>query len=180
MTNRSVLLATLSVTIACAPSYAPTPETVSRVTSPGSGRVEIHNALSMVGRNVPAPMDSVWKVLPRVYEILGITEAAGDENGTTFGMIDFRPKRIEGKRLSTYIDCGMGATAVPKADTYEITMSLLTRLSATDDGHTRVETTVEASGKPRAVTGNPIYCQSNGVLESRVADLVLWVLVSGR
>lgn len=171
-------------TAACASSGTPAPETVSRVgisgAAGGMGRAELHNAPGTGSRTVPAPLDSVWHVLPRVYEILGVPQAGAVSDQRLFGAYDFRPRRIEGKRLSTYLDCGMGLTATPKADEYEVTMSLLTRLTPAGGGGTVAETLVDASAKPRGVTGNPVYCQSNGVLETRVAELLLWVLVSGR
>jgi hypothetical protein len=115
-----------------------------------------------------------------VYEILRIPEAGADPEKKAFGNLEFRARRIEGERLSRYIDCGMGATAVPNADSYQVTMSVLTRLAPAEDGGTVVETTVDANGKPRNVSGNPVHCQSIGTLETRVAELVLWVLVGER
>jgi hypothetical protein len=183
MPSRLTMLLTLAGA-ACASAGTPLPEAVSRVNVSAAGGVlagaEIHNTPGMVARTVPAPVDSVWPALPRVYEMLGIAEAGADPARKVFGALEFRPRRIEDKRLSTYIDCGMGVTAVPKADAYQVTMSVLTQLTPADGGGTVVATLVEATGKPRGVSGNPVYCQSNGVLETRVAELVLWVLASRR
>jgi hypothetical protein len=95
-----------------------------------------------------------------------------------FGARNFRPRRIDGKRLSTYIDCGAGLTATPKADEYEITMTLTSRLSAAEDTATVMETVLEATGKPRASMADRVSCQSNGALEARVGELMLSVLVA--
>jgi hypothetical protein len=185
MTSRlgTVLLA-LAATGACASSGSdaapPAPETVKPVRISGSrggiGSTEIRNEPRVVARTVAAPVDSVWRVLPHVYEVLGISEAGIDPEQKVFGNPGFRPRRIEGQRLSGYIECGTGVTAVPKADEYEVAMSVLTRLSPGDAGGTVIATTVEATGKPRSVSGNPVYCQSKGTLEARVAELVLRVL----
>ncbi len=155
------------------------PETVSRVFIPGGSGTEMYNEPGVGSRLVDAPLDSVWLALPKVYELLGIPDAGADSEQMTFGNLGYRARRVEGKRLSNYIDCGMGSTAIPKADDYQVTLSVLTRLTPGEDGGTMAVTTVEATGKPRAVSGNPVYCQSKGTLEARVAQLVLWVLVGG-
>lgn len=172
--------------VACASSGSdvtrPAPETVKPVHISGArggiGSTKIHNETRIVARTVPAPMDSVWRALPRVYEILGIAQTVIDPGQQAVGNLEFRPRRIEGQRPSWYIDCGAGATAVPKADEYEVTMSALTRLTPGEGGGTVIATTVEATAKPRAVSGNPVYCQSRGTLEARVAQLVQ-ALLSG-
>lgn len=179
----TVLLA-LAATGACASSGSDATPAASETVKPvrisgargGIGSTEIRNEPRVVARTVPAPLDSVWRVLPRVYAILGIPQAGTDPEQKVFGNPEFRPRRIEGQRLSWYVDCGTGVTAVPKADEYEITMSVLTRLSPGEAGGTVLAMTVEATGKPRAVSGNPVYCQSKGTLEARVAELVLRVL----
>ena len=171
---------------ACGSAAAPPPPgpvaepRISISTAPGAmGAVRMYNEPGVGVRHVNVPMDSVLLGLPRVYEMLGIPDHGVNPEGTQYGNVRFRARRIEGKRLSNYIDCGMGPTAIPKADDYQVTLSVLTRLTPGEDGGTMVVTTVEATGKPRAVSGNPVYCQSNGTLEKRLADLVVWVLVGG-
>jgi hypothetical protein len=159
---------------------APEPEAVSRVSFEGGAVVEMHNAPGVGARDMPAPIDSVWMALPRVYEMLGIPDVGAEPTQRIYGSMDFRARRIEGKRLSTYIDCGMGTTAVPNADDYQVTMSVLTRLTPGQDNGTMAITTVRATARPRATNRNPVSCQSKGTLESRVADLVMYVLLGGR
>lgn len=184
MTARPVRLLSLVAAVACGASGAPPAETVTPVNISGPlgdiGEVEIYNAPGVGAHAVPLGAEDVWRVLPRVYAILGIPRPGGDAERRLFGAQGFEVKRIEGKRLSEYIDCGMGPTAVPKADDYEITMSVVTQLSDGENGATMVETVVQATGKPRAVSGNAVYCQSNGTLEARVTELVLRVVRSDR
>ncbi|HUG41109.1 MAG TPA: hypothetical protein VMM12_11520 [Longimicrobiales bacterium] len=169
--------------LACASSNAPRHEAVTRVdVSSGAGTLvvsELHDDPAAAVRTLPSPPDSVWHALPRVYEMLGIDGAGAAPGQSLFGARNFRPRRIEGKRLSTYIDCGMGTTATPKADEYAITMTLVSRVDPATDAGTRVETVMQATAKPRATAGNPVSCQSNGRLEKRVGDLLALVLVSG-
>lgn len=178
------VLFALGATGACASSAPeaapPTPENVSRVgvtvSHGGLGGAEIRNDPGAVARTVAAALDSVWAVLPEVYEALGIAGAGADPERKVFGNPEFKPRRIDGQRLSRYIDCGRGVTAAPRADEFDVTMSVLTRLTAAEGGGTLVQTTVQATGKPRAVSGNPVFCPSRGTLELRVAELVLQAL----
>ncbi len=180
MCNKILTVLALAACGACASSGQGTgTQTVSRVFMPGGGGMEMHNEPGVGSRLVDAPLDSVWLALPRAYELLGIPDAGVDAERTVFGNPGYRPRRIEGERLSKYVDCGTGTTAVPNADQYVVTLSVLTRLTPGEGGGTMVVTTVEGTGKPRAVSGNPVYCQSIGTLEARVAQLVVWVLVGG-
>jgi hypothetical protein len=158
---------------------APGPETVSRVYTPGGGGAQMYNDPGVAARRVPAPMDSVLLTLPRVYEMLGVPDHGVNPEGNLYGNRSFRARRIEGKRLSNYIDCGQGLTAVPNADNYQVTMMVVTSLARAEDGGTTVTTTVDATGRSREVSTNPVHCQSKGELEMRVAQLVMWVLLGG-
>lgn len=171
----TVLIA-LTAAGACASSGADTatlPEAASpvRISGPrgGIGSTEIHNDPRIVSRTVAAPLDSVWAALPAVYRALQIEGAAPDSAQLRYGAVDFTPRRIAGNRLSRFIDCGMGTTAMPKADEYDVTMSVITRLAAGDAATTVVTTSVTATAKQRAQSGNAVYCHSQGTLE---ADIV--------
>ncbi len=154
----------------------PGPDTVSRVYIPGGSGTEMHHEPGRAARFVLAPLDSVWLALPQVYDLLGISEVGAAPEEKLFGSRGFRVRRIEGKRLSTYLDCGSGATAVPRADDYEVTLSVLTSLSQPATGGTTVLTTVDATAKPRAVASNPVHCSSEGTLELRLWELLVEAL----
>ena len=156
---------------------SPQPERINRVNVQSAGRLQIFNDPGVGSRTVPAPVDSVWQVMPAVFTQLDIPEHGVDPQHRMYGNPSFRASRVEGKRLSSYIDCGMGATATPNADQYQVTMAVLATLTASGDTATVVTTTVDATGRPRSVSGNPVHCQSKGVLEMRVAQLVMFELV---
>lgn len=143
------------------------------------GGVVVYNEPGVGSRHVAAPLDSVLMALPAVYTTLGVPDHGIDPETRVYGNRNFRPRRIEGNRLSNYIDCGQGLTAVPNADEYAVTMLLVTALAPGEEGGTVVTTTLDATARPRGATGNPIHCQSKGELEMRVAQLVMWVLVGG-
>jgi hypothetical protein len=149
------------------------PEAISTVRLSGPrgslGGTELHNDPRFEPRTVTASSQAVWAVLPAVYRALQIEGAGPDSAQVVFGAVDFTSRRIAGHRLSRYLDCGMGTTAVPKADEYEVTISVLTRLAAGDSSTTVVTTSVIGRAKPRAQSGNAVYCHSQGTLE---ADIV--------
>jgi hypothetical protein len=143
------------------------------------GGVVVHTEAGVAERHVDAPKHEVLLALSQVYEMLGVPDHGVNPEGNQYGNPSFRARRIEGKRLSNYIDCGMGVTAIPNANDYQVTLMLLSWISEVDEGGTMVVTTVDATAKPRAVASNAVHCQSKGSLETRVGDLVLLVLLQG-
>lgn len=158
-----------------APAAAPAPVPI-HISGPGGAiaRTQIRNDPGTVTRTIQAPLDQVWKAIPAAYEAVGIPGAAPDAAARAYGNLGFRPRRLDGGRLlSEFIDCGTGITAVPRADEYDVTMAVRTDVTPTADRATVVATTVQATGKPHAVSGNAVYCRSLGTLEARIYDLVL-------
>jgi hypothetical protein len=122
--------------------------------------------------SVDATVEQVWGVLPGVYEELGIPLGGIDARDKRLGNTQFQPRRIGGSRLSRFLDCGSGVAISSYADTYGVTMSLITRVKESDDGRAVVQTQLHAVAEPKAVMGDPVFCTSNGTLESRIAELV--------
>jgi len=127
---------------------------------------------TIVSSAIDAPVESVWSVLPSVYERLDVPLSVLDTVAMQIGNRSFKPRRLAGSRLSKYIDCGRGITATQNADAYEVTMLLLTRVKQADGGGTMLSIEIGGNAKPRAVSGNPVRCVSRGTLEAFMADLV--------
>src|SRR5262249_10496561 len=72
--------------------------------------------------------------------------------------------------LAKYIDCGTTQIG-PNAESYDITLTLTTVLTAAENGATAMSINVEASAKPMAFSQEPFRCSTKGVLEKRVQDL---------
>lgn len=138
--------------------------------------VEIHTSAGVGQRTFGAPADRIWALLPEVFAILDIPVTTGDARRAQFGNEGYLARRVEGKRMSSYVDCGTSLSGV-MADTHDITLMALVRLAPADDGGTVVMAIVDATGRPRATGGNSIHCQSKGVLEKRISDLVAELLV---
>jgi hypothetical protein len=151
---------------------------VTRIQGPGGGDVHLTSELSKGVFHLSAPPEDVWLALPTVFEELGVEITLRDPRTRTLGNNGFRMRRIGGARNSTFLDCGYGTTAVPHADAYEVTASLVTSLHPGEQGGTVMETLFAASARPREVSGGNIVCSSKGTLEERMLE-VLTSLVGG-
>ena len=185
-TRGSVLLALLAVvpiSFGCA-SGGGVPTTGDRVAPTyvgaplgGMGRVGLGEETT-ASHTLDAPPDRVFSVLPAVYQRLGVEVTVIDRTAMQVGNTQFRPRRIAGKRLSEYLECGRGMTAAPHADTYEVSMSLLSRVAEADEGRTRLIVEINASAKPRDFGGHAVRCGSKGTLEMLMADLALEAMLN--
>ena len=143
----------------------------------GYQRLEIFNEPGTAARTVEFALDDVWAALPAILDGLDIPPTFVDAQGYSIGNRGFRMGRIDGSRPNTFVDCGSGLSG-PLANNYEVTLSVLVSLTAEGEG-TVVQTTIDANGKPRAVSGNPIHCQSRGELELRIANEIVEALGGG-
>jgi hypothetical protein len=137
--------------------------------------VEVRNDASVSESTVPAALRTVWNVMPNVFERLQIEMNYIDSGAGVIGNGNFRPRRLGGRSLSTFLECGSGLTG-PYADAYAVRMSLLVQLSPAQDGGTRVRTSIDAYAEDRAVNSRPIHCTSKGVLERQIWDIIAQLL----
>jgi hypothetical protein len=140
----------------------------------------LHNEPTPIVLTVAAPLDTVWRALPGAYATVGIPDPGIDPGGAkAVGNLSFHPHRLAGHMLSEYLDCGRGITAVPRADEYDVTMSVRTDLRPGPEGATVATTTVQATAQSREMSANAVYCRSLGTLEARIV-LVLRTAVGAR
>jgi hypothetical protein len=133
--------------------------------------VEMYTEAGIGESVIMAPSEAVWEVLPAVFEQLEIPVNRRDVRVPELGNLGYQARRVEGRRMGNYIDCGTNLSG-QLANLYEIQLSILTRLADGPEGTTVVTTTVDAYGEPRSTSGNQVHCQSREVLEKRVAELV--------
>jgi len=141
-----------------------------RVTDRGY-EVEVYHQPVVDARPVAAPLERVWTVLGSVYVGLGIQLSVSDRKRFELGNAGFRARRIDGKRLSTYLNCGSGVTG-EHADDYDVTLKVITRLVPYGNSSTVVATLVDASAKARDVSSVPLPCGSLGILETRILEQI--------
>ena len=144
----------------------------------GYAPLEIFNEPGVGARTIAAKPELAWGVLGGIYGQLGIPVEASNPQTMEIGNTGYRALRVGGERMSAFFDCGRNMTG-QLADQYDINLSVITVLSAKEPDSTQVLSVVDANARPREVSGNRVHCESRGVLELRIAQLVAEALGIG-
>ena len=157
------------------PSVAPqTDQTVRVVTATAStgSTMSMTQGDSPSQRTVAAPASRVWDALPAVYQTLGlpITDRNAESHSIGTSSLKLR-RRLGDVPLSRYLDCG-STQGSPSADSYEVVLTVVTRLAPAAGDSTSVSTTVDALARPVFVSGEYVNCGSTRALEKRFFDLL--------
>lgn len=173
-----VFLAAACGTGGSSPSTAVTPNITTntgRITTTTGDAIQI-NAMNIdtdVRLFSTGTPDQVWAVLPQVYADLGIPLTVNDSRTKTIGNAGVRVRRhIDKVPLYRYFDCGSSGS-MQNAETYRITMSIMTTAQANPGGGTTVSTSITGTGKnPITSSSAEVRCSSMGNLEIRIRDMV--------
>ncbi len=141
----------------------------------GYRAVDIYNEPGVGVRTIDVAAATVWRVVGGVYAQLDIPVEHTNPPVMEIGNRGYRARRVNGDRMNTFVDCGSDLSG-PLANRYDITLSVVTRVTAKGEENSEILTTVDAYGRPTAVSGNPIHCQSRGILEQRVAQAIATAL----
>jgi hypothetical protein len=122
---------------------------------------------------IEAPVDQAWRVLPLVYELMGV-EPDGllpAERRLTVSQVRFQ-RQIMGRRPSDFFECGYdpGMNRL-LADMAPIDASIETRLVSVSGGGTEVRTSIRATTRPTGGSAGRANCESSGLFETIVARL---------
>ena len=181
-TSYRVLVVLMCGMAGCAPSgsrSSAAPRSIRTVVPlAGSSGIILYTDATPIEQHVPAGPLEVWAVLPFVFDQLGIEATEVDPVQRVMGNRRFRARNIEGKRLSTYMECGQDLGG-NYADTFEVTSSFGVQLLIGRDGGTTVAMMLSGSALRREVSGYAVRCQSKQTLESRVVVLILEGLARG-
>ena len=181
--TRLARLLPLAGLLACAPRAVPPSATPNLINMTVAGQnirtrdMSLRNESSVGQRTVAASIPDVWAVLPAVFAQLEIETTRVDSSEGVIGNPSFRPRRIEGERLSRFFDCGR-AFGREYADAYAVTLGILVQLAPSADGGTIVMTVLDAYARDPSVGGNSVHCITWGSLERRIGDLVAERLTS--
>jgi hypothetical protein len=134
---------------------------------------EVNNSL------VNAPVERTWAALQQVYTTLNIPIGELDQASRTIGNSVLRiRRRIGDVPTMRALDCG-GDSGMPNAETYQLLLTLKSRVISNDAGGSVVQTTLEGTGRnPTTSASSDVRCSSKGVLEKRIADLVKEVVTT--
>lgn len=128
---------------------------------------------STVGeRTVSASVSEVWAVLPGIFDQLEIETTTVDPSQGLIGNAGYRARRVEGRRLSDFLDCGR-SFGREYADQYAVTLAVLVQLVTAADGRTVVRTTMDGYARDPSTSGSSVHCITWGSLEKRIGDLVI-------
>lgn len=116
---------------------------------------------------VPSSLDSAYAALQIAYRSLGMEIKTSDPAQHMLGNRHIVVMRtFLGSPLSTFFSCGMDpAVGRPRADTYQLVISVVSTLTAKDAGDTRVSTLASAQANDIATSASSVYCPSTGKLE---------------
>lgn len=174
----SVLLA-LTALSACAagktPDVAPAPVTGRALGSAGGRRgfgLEVTKRADGVEATYTASVSAVFTALEAAFTATEIPLTLRDPARGSIGNEGYKFRRkladLPSRRL---FDCG-GTSGMPNAETYTITMSVLSNVSDAGGGTVKLVTVVQASAENPNYPGSGVACASTGVLEDRLAAAV--------
>ena len=151
------------------PTARPATQTVS---GGAAGSMTIANTTSSDVVSLASAADAVWRIMPSIYDSLGVTVNTMDQSRKMIGNTGYKIRQRLGKApLSRYIDCGNSQIG-PSADSYDVMLSVMSTVAPAGEKSATVSTIVEAQAKP--VTYNQPYmrCSTKGTLEKRLGELL--------
>lgn len=160
------------------PGTPPMP-TTDVLLDPATGRgyqVTVGVSPTEAEHTIEAGRDTVWRILPLVYEQLGIPVATIDPSNYLLSNVSFRASSNLGDQpISAYLNCGARAGVASIENNFLIQFSVLSTLAA-EAYATRIKTVIQASARDPFASTNPMPCSSLGKLEASIAQLAAWRL----
>lgn len=170
--NRISSLLLLPAIAACASSSgAPTPTARPETVYAPGAMLTINPDNGGATKVIEAPMEKLWRVLPSVYDSVGVPLSIVDPRKHLIGNEGYKIRAtLNKKRLSNYFECG-STQGGANADSYEIHLTVLTNLEADGPTRTKMTTTVTALAKPMQFAQDYSRCSSKTTLESAIFDI---------
>ncbi|HEX8694136.1 MAG TPA: hypothetical protein VF746_17070 [Longimicrobium sp.] len=136
-------------------------------------RMEAISPTITAATEVTAPLERVWAVLPQVFQELGIGEAGViDPAGFVYGQREMSVRRRLGSApLSQFVECGNNM-GISNANSYTVTLSVVTQLQRTTAEKTGVLSLVQATARQPGNSQQSVVCTSTTELERRIANTV--------
>lgn len=118
---------------------------------------------------VRAPMGETFAAVRATYAALKLPREWADSANGQLGTLRARVTyQLGGERLSQYFNCGNGLTGA-NADTWRLTIAIVTFLQPAGDGKVRLGTGAVAEAQDMSgVSTEPAMCGSSGLLEARI------------
>ncbi|MEP6763545.1 MAG: hypothetical protein ABJB66_04495 [Gemmatimonadaceae bacterium] len=175
---RTALMPLLLFTVACASSSGGSAATSTKpatqtISGAGIGSLTVRSTTEADLARLPYAPDAVWRVLPSIFDSLGIPVTELNQTSRQIGNTGYKIRQRLGKvSLSRYLDCGSSQIG-PNADSYDVFLTVLTTVApAGDAASTALSTVVDAQSRPATYNQAYSHCSSKGGIEKRITDLV--------
>jgi hypothetical protein len=158
-----------------AEDVAVTPNTV-RIETPGSAAMEARTVAEdrSVVTTIKTTPEIAWTKLPAVFGELQLPVAGYIDAARQITAKNVRVRGHLGRiRMSQIVTCGSDMTGDDKANTYEVSLDVISSVKPAEGGQAAITTMVTANARPMAVSGDPVRCVTTGSLEKRIATAVL-------
>lgn len=154
-------------TVAPAPTVAALPTGASGGSQRGVG-LEVSTRVEGQQASLAADAGAVFSALEASYEMLQISLSRRDPQARVIGNDGLKMRRELGKlQLRKAFDCG-GTSGMPNSETYTITASIISSVSAQGDNAAVLTTVIDASAENPNFPGSGVRCSSTGVIESAI------------
>lgn len=154
-------------------------EQSTRVVTPGvstSSIVQTRTVTEDVVRasTLAVAPERVWEALPAVYADLKLPVTLQSQGDRQLGSQGRRVRgSLGGTRMSLMFSCGPAAGGGEAADSYELTVDLVSQVATgPTTGEAVLRTFATAVAKPMMTSGEPVRCVSTGRLEEKVTEAV--------
>ncbi len=118
---------------------------------------------------VPATAPQALRALVGVYESLGLSVNTLDwENGRVAARAILAPRRIAGRSIADYIDCGVNHIGQQRASSYAVLLTMESVVRPETAGRMLIATLATATARQQGVSSDPLTCSTTGLLEKQI------------
>ena len=172
----AICVASLAMANACASAPGPAGAATAAALPTGStGGSSRGIGLEVTARNlgqeavVPVAQGPTFEALEATFAALQIPLSRREPERFTLGNDGLKMRRKLGAmELRRLFDCG-GTSGMPNSETYTITASIISAVSAISSGGSLVTTVIDASAENPSFPGSGVRCSSSGSLEDAIA-----------
>ena len=154
--------------------HGPTRQVATTIARDTGVEIRVSENGSIAERTIQLDADAAWRVLPQVYQELGLGGAVLDAEERTFANPQVTARTIGRSRTTSLFRCANEGTGASSAGQLRIQFSISTTVSAAADGETQLRTDIVATGRPLEGTSTgPLLCISRGILEAAIEERIL-------
>lgn len=169
--HRSQLLVALVLAAGCASASQPDVATRSRpaineVSTPTNTlTLQTSRTITYTSESLAASPEDVFRLLPQVYGDLGLPITRIDPSGRLVAGINQRVRRVGGKNMSRFFNCGGAYGNAASRD--DVFVTARTQILPAPNGGTEARTEVDAQSKS-STSNTRAQCGSTGELEKLI------------